>query len=286
MIARSVPALCLVFLLALAPRVAFAEPDFRFEGAFAQGGLVMGKAPPGATLHLDGKAVRLSREGDFVIGFGRDAALKARLAYRLPDGAEGALALAIAPREFPVERVNGLPQGLVTPPPADLKRIQEESAALARAREADSAGSFFKSGVAWPVLGRVSGVFGSLRILNDEPRSPHAGTDIAAPKGTPVAAAMDGTVADVYPDLFFTGKTVLLDHGHGLFTVYAHLDRIDVTAGRRVRKGDPIGALGASGRATAPHLHWGMSWLGVPLDPELAAGPMPRPEAAVSGAAE
>ncbi|MCE2510341.1 MAG: M23 family metallopeptidase [Alphaproteobacteria bacterium] len=268
----------LLLLFATGPAFSDADggPDFHFKGPFIQGGLVTGKAPPGSDLHFDGKPLRLSREGNFVIAFGRKAQERMQMTYRLPDGTSGALPLSIMQREYPVEKIEGLPAGKVTPSEADLARIRNENAALSKARRADTDAPLFITGFDWPVTGRVSGVYGSQRILNGKPRSPHSGTDIATAQGTPILAPADGIVAWRHPDMFFTGRTVLLDHGHGLFTVYAHLDRIDVAKGARVKKGDPIGTVGASGRATAPHLHWGISWFGTALDPEIVAGPMPK----------
>ena len=252
------------------------DPDFHFKGHFIQGGLVTGQVPPGSKVRFEGKFLHLSKEGHFVIAFGRKAKRHVLMTYRFPSGKGGLRRIPIEQREFPVEKIDGLPAGKVAPSQADIARIRTESAALAKARQADTDEPFFTSGFDWPVVGRISGVFGSERILNGERRSPHSGTDIAAPKGTPIRAPADGIVAWRHPDMFFTGKTLLLDHGHGLFTVYAHLDRIDVEKGARVKNGDPIGAVGASGRATAPHLHWGVNWFRTHVNPELVAGPMPK----------
>ena len=251
------------------------EINFHFKGAFHQGGLVTGTAPMGAKLHFEGRALRISRAGDFVIAFGRNAKAKALLAYRLADGREGTHRLAIAPRDFLIEKINGLAADKVTPDAARMARIRAESTLLAKARQGDRDEAFFVNGFSWPVLGRISGVYGSQRILNGVRRSPHSGTDIAASKGTPVTAPADGIVTLRHLDMFFTGQTLVLDHGHGLFTVYAHLDRIDVAKGARVKKGDPIATVGATGRATGAHLHWGISWFGIALDPESVVGVMP-----------
>ena len=251
------------------------EIDFHFKGTFHQGGLVTGKAPAGSTLHFEGRSLRISQTGAFVIAFGRNAKADADLAYHLADGSEGVRHLTIASRDFPTEKINGLAADKVTPDAARMARIRAEGALLAKARRGDHDEAFFVNGFSWPVLGRISGVYGSQRILNDVRRSPHSGTDIAAPRGTPVTAPADGIVALRHLDMFFTGQTLVLDHGHGLFTVYAHLDRIDVEEGDRVKKGDPIATIGATGRATAPHLHWGISWFGIALDPQSVAGVMP-----------
>lgn len=261
----------LAVLLALLAAPAAAQ-DVAFDGNFVQGGLVVGRAAPGATVALDGRPVRVAPDGRFVIGFSREAR-----AARLEVAAGGTartLDLAVAARKFDIQRIDGLPEAKVTPDPAALARIAEENAKLAAARRRDTPETLFADGFRWPVVGRISGVYGSQRILNGQPRAPHLGVDVVRPVGTPVLAAADGIVSLAEPDLFFTGGTVVLDHGHGLSTIYAHLSRIDVSVGTRVRKGDPVAALGATGRVTGAHLHWGMSWFDVRLDPALVVPPM------------
>lgn len=258
----------LALLLLLAPPAAALE----LKGAFTQGGLVVGRAAPGARVTLDGRPIRVSPEGLFVLGFGRDHKPTATLVV---DGETREL--AIAPRQYDVQRVDGLPPATVVPDEAQLARIKAEAARLRAARREESALTAFVGPFIWPVEGRISGVFGSQRILNGEPRQPHLGVDVAAPVGAPVRAPAAGRVALAEPDLFLTGGTILLDHGHGVSSVFAHLSRLDVKAGDEVRQGQPIGAVGATGRATAPHLHWGMSWFDERLDPALLVPPMPAP---------
>ncbi len=251
--------------------------NLTLDGPVEQGALVHGKTEPGAAVMLDGRPVRVAPDGGFIIGFGRDAPAHAALDLTLPDGSREHRDLAIAPRHYEVQRIDGLPERQVTPDPAQLERIKREAALIKQARAADSDMSYFERPLRWPVLGPISGVYGSQRILNGEPRQPHSGVDIAAPAGSPVAAAAGGTVMLAEPDLFFTGKTVIIDHGYGLSTIYQHLSRIDVTVGQHVEAGDVIGAVGATGRVTGPHLHWGLSWYDTRLDPALAAGAMPVP---------
>ncbi len=256
----------LALLLGLAAPAAAQELTLR--GAAEQGGLLLGATVPGAEVSLDGRPVRVAADGRFVIGFGRDAGPSATLVVRTPDGRVAERPIAVARRDWPVQRIDGLPPKKVTPDPAALARIREESALVAAARRRDSAEAWFLDGFRTPAEGRVSGVFGSQRILNGEPRAPHSGTDIAAPAGAPVVAAAPGEVSLVHDDMFFTGKTVMIDHGHGLASVYAHLSDIAVRPGQRVAAGERIGSVGASGRATGPHLHWGVSWYDARLDPE------------------
>jgi len=245
------------------------------DGAMTQGGLVIGRTEPGARVRVGGKAVRVSPEGEFLIGFGRDAKPDASLLVHHPDGTRTERTLAVAPRAYKVQRIDGLPSRQVTPKkPEDLERIREDNAMIAGVRQRDTAQTGFASGFQWPATGPVSGVFGTQRILNGKPRSPHNGVDVAAPRGSTVTAAAAGTVALVHQDMFFTGKTVMIDHGHGLSSVYVHMDDILVAQGQRVAKGTPIGIVGKTGRTTGPHLHWGVSLFGTHLDPSLLAGPM------------
>ena len=262
-------ALAGAFLLFLTAMDAAAE--VWLEGALTQGGLVVGETLPGSAVSLDGRRVRVSADGFFILGFGRDAKPEAQLEISSPDGSTAVRTLRVGRRKFPVQRIDGLPQRQVTPAPEDLRRIRADAAAITAVRARDSAVPYFASGFARPLMGRVSGVFGSQRILNGEPRSPHGGLDIAAPRGTVVVAAADGIVALADADMFYTGKTVMIDHGHGLASVYAHMQAILVEPGQWVGRGQPIGRVGSSGRATGPHLHWGVSLFSTRLDPALLA---------------
>lgn len=246
-----------------------AAQALEIHGQPQQGGLVMGRAAAGERVYLDGEAVPVDGEGRFALGFGRDAGPRAELKALRPDGRAEVLALEVRPRDWQVQRIDGLPEDKVTPPKALLERIAADNRAVAKARESRRTVAEFLGGFRLPVAGaRVSGVFGSQRILNGEPRAPHSGLDLAAPVGTPVVAAAAGVVSLAHPDMFYTGMTVMVDHGLGVQTVYAHLSRIDVKVGQRLAAGAPIGLVGQSGRATGPHLHWGASWLDRRLDPE------------------
>ncbi|MFZ0487322.1 MAG: M23 family metallopeptidase [Arenicellales bacterium] len=239
------------------------------DGPMEQGGMVIGRVTPGSEVSLDGTRVNVSPAGVFVIGFDRDAAPAARLDVAYPDGGVEHRTLRVEQRKYPTERINGLPSAEVTPGPKALKRIRRESEMIASARTTDGSRTDFTAGFIRPVPGRVSGVFGSQRILNGKPRRPHYGVDFAAPKGTPVKAPAPGVITLVDKDMYFTGGTVILDHGHGISSVFIHLSRIDVSVGQQVARGEVIGAVGATGRATGPHLHWGVNWFKTRLDPEL-----------------
>lgn len=245
-----------------------------------QGALVRGATEPGAAVAVDGRDIRVSPEGYFVLGFGRDAAKQAELRVRFRDGETIELPLAVARRTYQIQRIDGLPQRQVTPPDEDLAQIRDERRLIDAAHGSDSANAFWRKRFIWPASGPISGVYGSQRILNGEPRRPHLGVDIAAPAGTPVVAPCDGVVVLAHPNLYFNGNLVVLDHGHGVTTSYSHLSVVRVHEGERVRQGDVIGAIGATGRVTGPHLHWGLSVFDVAVDPALIAGPPPTPASA------
>ena len=259
-------ALCLVPVTASALDLA---------GKFVQGGLVLGTTVPGATVTLDERAVPVTPDGRFVFGFGRDMTVSI-LIVTLPDGEREERRLDIGQREYDIQRVDGVPQNTVTPDPAELARIKREASDIRALREIAGTDTDFATPMIWPARGPISGVYGSQRILNGEPRAPHMGVDIAAPAGSPIVAAGGGVVRFA-AELFLTGNTILIDHGYGLETSYAHLSRIDVKPGQRLRQGEQIGLVGATGRVTGPHLHWGMEWFQLRLDPQLVVGPMPAP---------
>lgn len=252
-----------ILMVLLASILALPAYAVDLTGRLEQGGIVRGQARAGAAVTLDGRPVPLDESGRFLLGFAREAPAEAVLEI---DGERQTL--PIAGREWKIQRIDGLPPAKVTPDPAELARIKAETQLVAARRGIISLRPWFLDGLTVPADGPISGVFGSQRILNGEARAPHSGTDIAAPLGAPVHAVAGGTVMLAHPDMFFTGQTVMVDHGLGLQTVYAHLSRLDVAEGETVRRGQILGAVGASGRATGPHLHWGATWLDVRLDPE------------------
>ncbi len=255
----------------LLPQAAWADSDrtLTLDGNFIQGGLVVGRVDPKATVEFDGRKLRVSPNGEFLFGFGRDAPPKAKLTVRMPDGYVHMQEIDVEQREYKVQRIDGLPPKKVTPPadPELLARLKEERRKTAAARKLDLPESWFQSGWSWPAEGRISGVFGSQRILNGTPKNPHSGVDVAAPEGDPIVAPADGEVVLAEPDMYFNGNMVFIDHGHGLKTAYLHMSRIDVQVGQKVKRGEQIGAIGQTGRVTGPHLHWMMYWFDVKLDP-------------------
>lgn len=252
-------------------------------GAFTQGGLVFGRTLPGAKAALDGEPVMVSATGDFVLGFGRDHGATALLVVEFPGGAPVRRALEIADREFPIDRIDGLDQSKVSDfTEEQLAKIAADKLKKDAARAVTEASPYWSVGFSWPVTGRISGVFGSQRILNGEEKTPHSGVDVAAPAGTPVRAPAGGIVRLAEPDMYFEGGLVLIDHGLWLESAFLHLSRLDVKPGDRIEKGAIIGAVGATGRATGPHMHWSLKWSGTLVDPALVAGEMPETAAAES----
>ena len=239
-----------------------------------QGALIIGRTEPGTTVTIDGSAVRVSDDGVFLLGFGRDAPSKARLSADFPDGSRVHRDLRVAQRSYEVQRVDGLPPSKVSPSEEDMVRIRHDIALVRKARARDDPREDFLGGFQWPVKGRISGVYGSQRILNGKPRRPHFGVDVAAPVGAIVRAPADGVVTLAHGDMFFSGGTLIVDHGHGLSSSFLHLSAILVKEGDRISQGDPIAKVGATGRVSGPHLDWRMNLLGSRLDPQLLVGPM------------
>jgi murein DD-endopeptidase MepM/ murein hydrolase activator NlpD len=265
--------LFLVFLLF--PLIAISAP-VELQGSFMQGGLVFGKTDANAKVVFEGVPVRVAKSGRFVFGFGRDFKETATLTVELPTGEIEVINLKIEQRSYPTERLKGLPPSKVTPSEKFLKRIRAENREIARVRAIDTEEEWYLSGWQWPAIGRVSGVYGSQRILNDIPKRPHYGLDVAAPVGTAVVASTDGMVKMAEEDLFYTGGTVMIDHGHGLVSVYSHLSKLDVAVGDFITQGTKIGEIGKTGRATGPHLDWRLNWFKERLDPELLLEAMPQ----------
>ncbi len=274
MLRRFLASAAFLAVLSLAPE-APAGNIVSFEGTVSPGGLIIGRTAPDNNVTIDGRAIRVTSDGRFLIGLGRDAAGDVVINVAAADGGLTSHTLSVPKREYDIQRIDGLPKKQVTPDPETLERIGRERGLIMDVRRHDEATDYFSSGFQWPVLGPISGVFGSQRILNGEPRSPHNGVDIAAPVGTPILAIADGVARLVEDDLFYTGMTVMLDHGHGLTSVYAHMSDILVKQGDVVRKGTPIGKIGKTGRVTGAHLHWGITLFSTHLDPMLVVGPMP-----------
>jgi len=266
----------LIFLLILLAAAPAQAGGLELKGNFLQGGLVFGTTEPDAEVVLGDRKVRVSPEGRFLFGFGREAPGEATLSVRFADGSSEQRSLRIEKRTYKIQRINGLPRKMVTPPESEWPRIQAENARIAKLRQVDRPEPLFESGFKWPARGRISGVYGSQRVLNGEPKRPHYGVDVAAAVGTPIRAPADGVVVLAETGMYYTGGTVILDHGHGLTSAFLHMKDVRVTAGVRVRQGEMIGTLGGTGRVTGPHLDWRMNWFDQRVDPQLLVGPMPK----------
>ena len=251
------------------PALLLARParSATLDGAPAQGALLRGVAPPGARVALDGRNLGVSPEGRFAFGLGRDHGASATLTTTHPGGRVETQALSVARRQWDVQNISGLPPAQVTPDAEALRRINAERDRLGTARAADSALPHFAEPLAWPARGRISGIFGSQRVLNGQPRQPHFGLDVAAPVGTPIGASLAGRVT-LSGDFFFFGQLLVIDHGHGVNTLYAHLSERLVAEGESVARGQRIALMGATGRVTGPHLHFSLSWFQLFLDPQ------------------
>lgn len=247
-------------------------PRAGFPQRVAQGALVIGKVAPGSSVRYAGHALRTTPQGEVAFGIGRDEKGPVEVDVLRRDGRSEHVEIEISPRDWPIERVDGVPPATVEPPPEIAARIQREQARVVAARVRDDARADFLETFIWPVEGRISGRFGNQRIYNGIARAPHSGMDIAVPQGTPVRAPASGIVTFADPDLYLTGGTLLIDHGHGVSSNFLHLSRIDVKVGDHVEQGQVIGCVGMTGRATGPHLHWGLNWFDVRLDPLLLHG--------------
>ena len=239
---------------------------FSVTGSMEQGSLAMGSAPPGSLAALDGRPLRTLSDGRFAFGFAPNQTAASVVTVRYPDGGGDSRSFKPAVRQYDIQRVDGLPQNTVTPPPEVTARIAKEAEDVFLARVSDTSGSDFLSGFDWPAPGRLSGVFGSQRINNGIPMSQHYGVDMAAPSGTPIRAPADGVIT-LSADHYLSGGITLIDHGQGVSTAYLHQSQRLVAAGDVVKRGQRIGLIGATGRATGPHLHWAMNWFQVRLDP-------------------
>jgi murein DD-endopeptidase MepM/ murein hydrolase activator NlpD len=229
---------------------------------------MVGKLAVPADVTLDGKPLSVSPDGYFAFGFEYDQTVSAKLSViDKHAGTTASQELSPIARKYEVQSVSGLPQKTVSPSLKEVERIKRENAMVAEARKRDTAGIGFSEPFDWPVPGIISSLFGSQRKLNGQLQAPHFGVDIAAPANTPIHAPADGTIVLAEPDFFLTGGTTVLDHGHGVFTVYVHQNTLKVTVGQMVKRRDVIGLVGMKGRATGPHLHWGLNWFQMRLDP-------------------
>jgi len=238
-----------------------------FFGNFKQGSFILGKTDPNSKVFIDERRVRVSNDGYFVFGLDRDR--KNNILIKIINKKETKfIEKKVSKRKYKIQRIDGLPPKQVTPPPEVYERIKKDNILIGKARAIDSRLIFFKEKFIYPIDKYIiTGVYGSQRILNGKPRRPHYGIDFHAPEGTPVKSMMDGVVTLVENDMYFTGGTIIFDHGHGISTLYMHMKDINVKKGQKVKKGEIVGTLGQSGRATGPHLDIRLNWFEVKLDP-------------------
>ena len=254
----------LALLLALLPVALRAQdsasPPLQLRGHWQQGGLLFGTTAPGAEVRFNGRRLRTTADGRFVFGLDRDEPAEATLSIRQPGAPEWTARYPVAPREYAIQRLNGLPPKQVNPDPAMDARIATEAALNRQARARDSESPAVFSAFVWPARGAITGVFGSQRVLNGEPKQPHYGVDVAGPVGAPVVAPADGVVSMAHDDMFYSGGTLYLDHGHGVSSAFLHLSKILVAPGEPVRQGQKIALIGKTGRVTGAHLDWRVNW--------------------------
>ena len=238
-----------------------------FKGKFEQGSFILGKTEPGSRVLIDGRKIRVSRQGFFAFGLDRDR--KNDVSIKMYQNEKlTTISKKVLKREYKIQRIDGLPSKQVTPPPEVYEKIKKDNKMIGQARSIDTSYNYFKDKFIYPLEKYIiTGVYGSQRILNGKPRSPHYGIDFHAPEGTPVKAMMDGEVTLAENDMYFTGGTLIFDHGHGISTLFMHMKEINVKVGQKVKQGDVVGTLGQSGRATGPHLDIRLNWFDVKLDP-------------------
>lgn len=268
-------AFLLAFLLAWPGGPGVAAGDVRLHGEWRQGSVLVGQVEPGTRVWFRGVELKLTPQGDFVFGLDRDEEAEVWFKVQKPGSEPVSERHVVAKRDYEIQKIDGLAQDKVEPPKWALPRIAEDARRLKAARSQNLDQTGFAQAFIWPVTGRISGIFGSQRILNGTPKSPHAGVDVAVPTGTELRAPADGVVTLAVPDMYYTGGTLIIDHGHGLSSLMIHLSKLVAQEGQPVKQGEVVGLAGMTGRATGPHLHWAMSWLGARVDPQTLAPPMP-----------
>ena len=237
-----------------------------FKGEFLQGHYIIGITDPSAKIKVDKKNIKVSKDGYFVFGLDRDRKFDVLITKTL-NGKKEVFTKKVLKRKYRIQRIDGLPESKVTPPESVYKRIREENNKIGEARAINSNLSFFKDQFIMPVEGIISGVYGSQRILNGKPKWPHYGIDIAAKQGTKIRSSASGKVTMAEDDLYYTGGTIIMDHGHGISTIYSHLENVMVSVGDKINQGDIIGTVGSTGRSTGPHLDFRVNWFQTRLDP-------------------
>ena len=237
-----------------------------FIGNFSQGNFILGKTEPNTKIIVNKTEVRVSKDGYFVFGIDRDRKYDLVIT-KISNGKKEKIVKKILKRKYKIQRIDGLPENKVTPPESVYKRIKAENNRIGEVRAINSELNFFKDKFIMPVDGIITGVYGSQRILNGKPKWPHYGIDIAAKQGTQIKSSATGIVTMAEDDLYYTGGTIIMDHGHGISTIYSHLENVLVSVGDKINQGDIIGTVGSTGRSTGPHLDFRINWFQTRLDP-------------------
>ena len=252
----------------LAVAILFSTNSFsiEFTGKFVQGHFILGKTNPGSKIVIDKKEIKVSKDGYFVFGIDRDRKFDI-LITKIGNDKKEKITKKVFKRKYKIQKIDGLPENKVTPPESVYKRIKKENNAIGKARAINSDLNYFKNKFIMPVDGIITGVYGSQRILNGKPKWPHYGIDIAAKQGTHIISSGNGIVTMAEDDLYYTGGTIIMDHGHGISTIYSHLENVLVSVGDKINQGDIIGTVGSTGRSTGPHLDFRINWFQTRLDP-------------------
>ena len=273
-------AVLLSSLILISVSSAVTDPLIKWRGSWQQGSLLLGQVEPGTTLSHQGEIIKTTADGQFLFGLGRNAPAISTFVVTDVAGVTTEAEFKVAPRSYNIQKVDGVPQRTVEPPAGQLQRIRSDSALVIQARRLVSDKTDFLSGFIKPLEGTITGVYGSQRFYNGVPKSPHYGLDYAAPTGTIVKAPAAGIVRMAHDDLFYSGGTLIIDHGHGLSSSFLHLSEILVEEGKRVQSGEPIARVGSTGRATGAHLDWRMNWLNQRVDPALVLESFPAQSSA------
>lgn len=255
--------------MALSAVTSDVKAELQLRGEMTQGSLIRGQLPVGSQIWLNEKLVKISDDGHFAFGFGRDAELTQLVKWKNSQGVEQTKTLILTKRTYVEQKIEGVPSKYVSPPKAVLARITKDNQQIGKARSNNADRLDFTQDFIWPAKGPISGVYGSRRVFNGVPKRPHYGVDVAGPTGTPVYAPADGIVTLFVPDMYYSGGTMVIDHGFGVSSTFIHLSKGHVESGTSVKQGDLVAEIGATGRVTGPHLDWRINWFKERLDPAL-----------------
>ena len=269
--ARYSSALLILGSVLIAPQV---QAQVNLQGKLEQGALMRGHVPAGTQVALNGEAIKVTSDGNFAFGFERDGELSQQLTLIYPSGLTEVNPLTLTKREYDIQSVKGISSKIMKPDPVAQQRAAKDSAQVKAARASFSNQTAFMQEFIWPLTGRISGVYGSQRIYNDVPGNPHFGVDVAAKTGTVVVAPADGVISLSVPDMFYSGGTMVIDHGYGVSSSFLHLSKLYVKTGEVVKQGQAVAEVGSTGRANGPHLDWRVNWYQMRLDPTTIVPPM------------